>query len=169
VWQATGWWLLLFTFFGCRLFGSSSGTMTRRGLCWKADVTVTYCYCVCVCVFLIGGDTPEPTPRRKHRRSLSHSYSHRCKHARAHARTHARTHAHMHARTHAHTNTTRTHAFWLPRRRRKHYTTPHYKTTEFSFEKKKKVYPNWCGRFPRAGQRRPSPPPRHHCTAQAPV
>jgi hypothetical protein len=56
VWQATGWWLLLLTFFACRLFGSSSGTltrrsmlesrsssgtMTRRGLCWKADVTVT--------------------------------------------------------------------------------------------------------------------------------
>jgi hypothetical protein len=34
--------LLLFTFLACRLSsGSSSGTMTRRGLCWKADVTVT--------------------------------------------------------------------------------------------------------------------------------
>jgi hypothetical protein len=33
--------LLLLTFLACRLFGSSSGTMTRRGLCWKADVTVT--------------------------------------------------------------------------------------------------------------------------------
>jgi hypothetical protein len=34
--------LLLLTFLACRLSsGSSSGTMTRRGLCWKADVTVT--------------------------------------------------------------------------------------------------------------------------------
>jgi hypothetical protein len=32
--------LLLLTFLACRLFGSRSGTMTRRGLCWKADVTV---------------------------------------------------------------------------------------------------------------------------------
>jgi hypothetical protein len=39
--KATGWWLLLLTFLACRLFGSSSGTMNRRGLCWKADVTVT--------------------------------------------------------------------------------------------------------------------------------
>jgi hypothetical protein len=40
-WQAAGWWLLLLTFLACRLFGSSSGTMTRRGIRWKADVTVT--------------------------------------------------------------------------------------------------------------------------------
>jgi hypothetical protein len=41
-WQAPPvWWLLLLTFLACRLFGSSSGTMARRGLCWKADVTVT--------------------------------------------------------------------------------------------------------------------------------
>jgi hypothetical protein len=42
-WQATGWcycsshfWLADF-----KSSGSSRGTMTRRGLCWKADVTVT--------------------------------------------------------------------------------------------------------------------------------
>jgi hypothetical protein len=40
-WQATGWWLLLLIFWACRLLGSSSGPMTTRGLCWKADVTVT--------------------------------------------------------------------------------------------------------------------------------
>jgi hypothetical protein len=37
--------LLAQTMLACRLFGSSSGPMTGRGLCWKADVTV-YCYCL---------------------------------------------------------------------------------------------------------------------------
>jgi hypothetical protein len=41
--QATGWWLLLLTFFACRLFGTSSGTDQKRSM------LESRCYCYCYC------------------------------------------------------------------------------------------------------------------------